>query len=544
LSRWLPLILLVLASVGFLGVGIHEAWSDSPTFDEPVYVSSGLAAILHHDLTLNDEHPPLPKVLAALPVLFTHPVVPSDGTWERNNERIYSAAFVDAQLAAGKLRSVTLASRTVPLLEAIGLTFLLYGLGRDLFGRAAGTLAGLLWLLSPLVLGLGHLDSVDNSFAVAVVGWSWVLLRWCRQPSTRRTVVLGLLTGVALLSDVTGILLAAIAVAVVFFVGRRISPGQGVRQGAVVLAVAWASVWIFYAVLDPRVLLDPTVILPSPYLQGIGYLASNDTVPGPGYLFGAAWTGGRWWYWPGALLVKSVPSTLLVLVATPIGWWSLDRPTRRLAALVLGLPALCLTGFTVFMPRDIGVRYLLPVVALWLVAACSIVRVARRSVVGKALVVVVVIVAGVATALSVPNTLAWVTVPFQPAYQVVTNSDVDWGQGLYQLQAWAQGRDARVAYFGPRGIGVGSIPGARPLVGVDPATVEGWVAVSATDLTSAERDQLAWLRAYCPVGELGGSILVYRFDRPPSAAPGPTRPVGRCPADTGGFSIRVAAAAR
>jgi 4-amino-4-deoxy-L-arabinose transferase-like glycosyltransferase len=540
LRRYAPLFLLVVASLGFLGIGLLQAWSDSPTFDEPVYVSSGLAAILHHDVTLNEEHPPLPKVLAALPVLFVHPVVPPDGNWTLNNERIYGATFVVAQLRAGKLRSVTLASRLIPLLEAAGLAFLLYGLGRDLFGRAAGTLAGLLWLFSPFVLGLGHLNSVDISFAVAVVGWSWTLLRWCRRPSTGRTVALGLVTGAAILSDVTGLLLAVIAAGAVLLVGRRSDRRRGARQCAVVIAVAWASLWAFYAILDFHVLADPTVVLPLPYLQGIGFLGRNDTVPGPGYLFGIAWTGGRWWYWPGALLAKTVPSTLVLLLAAPIGWLSLDRATRRHAALVLGLPALCLAGFTVGMPRDIGVRYLLPVIALWLVAAGSIVRVARRSVVGTALVIAALGLAGVATVLSAPNSLAWVTVPFQPSYQVVSNSDVDWGQGLYRLQSWAQGKHAWVAYFGPRGIGVDSVPHARSLLGTDPARVRGWVAVSATDLTSAEPDQLAWLRAYCPVGNLGESILLYRFARPPSAVPGPTRPVGPCPAGTAGFSIRTA----
>jgi len=29
---------------GFLALGLAEAWADAPTFDEPVYVSSGLAA--------------------------------------------------------------------------------------------------------------------------------------------------------------------------------------------------------------------------------------------------------------------------------------------------------------------------------------------------------------------------------------------------------------------------------------------------------------------------------------------------------------------
>ena len=42
-------------------------------------------------------------------------------------------------------------------------------------------------------------------------------------------------------------------------------------------------------------------------------------------------------------------------------------------------------------------------------------------------------------------------------------------------------------------------------------------------------EELAWLRAYCPVGSIGGgSVLVYRFDRPPGPAPGPDRPAAPC----------------
>jgi hypothetical protein len=75
----LPLAVLVLVAAGFLALGLSEAWSDSPTFDEPVYVAAGIAAVLHHDVTFNDEHLPLPKVLAVLPVLLAHPVIPGNG---------------------------------------------------------------------------------------------------------------------------------------------------------------------------------------------------------------------------------------------------------------------------------------------------------------------------------------------------------------------------------------------------------------------------------------------------------------------------------
>lgn len=54
-------------------------------------MSADLAAVLHHDVTLNDEHPPLPKVLAVLPVLFAHPLVPANGRWSGNDELRYGA---------------------------------------------------------------------------------------------------------------------------------------------------------------------------------------------------------------------------------------------------------------------------------------------------------------------------------------------------------------------------------------------------------------------------------------------------------------------
>jgi hypothetical protein len=238
------------------------------------------------------------------------------------------------------------------------------------------------------------------------------------------------------------------------------------------------------------------------------------------------------------LVVKTVPTTLLLLLAGPIAWRAVDPPIRRQAVLVLAAPAVCLLAFTMITPRDIGVRYLLPVLALWLVAASPVVILARRSRAGASLVVAVVAVSGVAVVLSSPNSLAWAAPPFAPAYRVVTNSDVDWGQGLYQLQHWSAGKDPWVAYFGPRGSSVGDIPGGRRLLGRDPEHVVGWVAVSATDLTSAARSELAWLRAYCPVGQLAGSILLYHFAQPPSALRGQTRPAGFCPSGTR-FSIRA-----
>ena len=93
-----------------------------------------------------------------------------------------------------------------------------------------------------------------------------------------------------------------------------------------------------------------------------------------------------------------------------------------------------------------------------------------------------------------------------------------------------------MTYFGPRGLTESDIPGARPLLGTAPGDVSGWVAVSATALTSADSAQLAWLRNYCPVEVLAGSILVYRFEQAPQVAPAPARPATLC---AGPLSTRI-----
>jgi hypothetical protein len=208
-------------------------------------------------------------------------------------------------------------------------------------------------------------------------------------------------------------------------------------------------------------------------------------------------------------------------------------PSRLAGAVIL--PAALLTAFTLTMPRDIGLRYLLPVMALWAVLAGALVPVVtglrpRPRHLAQASVAGLLTLALLATIWSFPNTLAWTTRPFRPAYRAVTDSNIDWGQGLYALSAWSERHHPWIVYFGPRGITPAAIPGARALPSSAPAGISGWVAVSVTALNSSNRSSLAWLRRWCPVGVLDGSILLYRFREPPlSAAPIPVQPPALCP---------------
>ena len=532
----LPLLVLVLLAVGFLGLGLAEAWSDSPTFDEPVYVAAGLAEVLHHDVTFNDEHPPLPKVLAVLPVLLTHPVIPPNGSWSGNDERSYGARFVTAQLSAGTLRRVTFASRLVPLAESIGVAFVLFALGSELFGPVAGAFAGALWLASPFVLGIGHLDGVDIPFTLATTLSAWALARWLRLRRTHGLAWVGLALAAVAGSQISGLLIVASSLTVIVGFQWRSGIVRALASAGLAALVALAAVWASYVVLAPSVLWQSPSVLPRPYLDGTAYLAAQDTVGTAGYVAGIAYTGGRWWFWPVSLVIKWPAVSLLLLVAGLVACGRLPRGVRGRVAGAVTLPAVLLTVFTLMMPRDIGLRYLLPVIALWAAMAGALLPAITASrprprYMARAAVAGLLALAILATAWSFPRSLAWTTRPFRPAYTAVTDSNVDWGQGLYALSAWSASRHPLIVYFGPRGITTAAIPGVRTWPAMAPAGISGWVAVSVTALNSSNRRSLAWLRRWCPVGVLDDSILLYHFRRPPPASPGaaPAQPPPLCP---------------
>jgi AbrB family looped-hinge helix DNA binding protein len=257
---------------------------------------------------------------------------------------------------------------------------------------------------------------------------------------------------------------------------------------------------------------------------------------------GLAYTASRWWFWPVSLVIKFPAAILMLLVAGALAWYRTGRTVRRRLLLAVGIPGLPLAIFTIASPLNIGVRLLLPVVALWAAAAGALVpaiaalRPAARRAAGTGAAALLAAGATV-TALSCPGSIAWTAPPFRPGYAAAADSNLDWGQGLYALVSWSQGRHPWVSYFGPRGLTVAALPGARSLLGMPPDRISGWVAVSATALNSADRSQLAWLRGYCPVSVLAGSVLIFRFAQPPAtvAGPAPARPARVC---AGTWSVR------
>jgi 4-amino-4-deoxy-L-arabinose transferase-like glycosyltransferase len=547
-ARVATMVAAALAVVLYLGSGLWQAAHDAPTVDETVDLSSGVATLVRHDLRMNPEHPPLPKVLSALPALFAHPIVPESDAWRSGDWFGFADDFVRANEGAGRLDRVLFVARLVPLAEGLACGWLLFLLGRRLFGAGAGAAAGILWLTTPTVVGLAHFVSIDVAFTLATLVVAWCVLRFVERPVVANAAWLGAACAAALLTRHSALSLWAYAVIVVAACAWRVDRQLALRCAAMVLFVGFAGVWVGTRALAPTgsgdvfaaradsLVADASaksvvartalaVPFPSEYRAGLGYLVVTSDAR-PVYLFGHSWTGSRVWYFPAALLTKLPLGALAALVLAPFAMRSRARDARRRVLLAIVGPAVVSFGFLLAQPLNLGARYVLPSLALLLVPAGAAVgwltTRPRRAFAGVALATQFAAMIGAGQ-----HALAWTAPPFRPAYRWVSDSNLDYGQDNDRVAAWAtQHPGAWVALLHPRG--VDNPAATRELRGTDASVVDGWLAVSATRLTEIDRDELSWLRAYCPVDDIGGSVLLYRLAGAPDTRPGPTMPASPC----------------
>lgn len=132
---------------------------DSITFDETSHLTSGLSYWLTGDYRLAPEHPPLPKMWCALPLLFmdnhwvNDPPGWKDGVfWQVGVHWFSSAPNRDALLTAARCMMVAFLLAT---------TLLIYRGAKRLWGEKGGLLALTVAALCPTLLAHGRLVTTD-----------------------------------------------------------------------------------------------------------------------------------------------------------------------------------------------------------------------------------------------------------------------------------------------------------------------------------------------------------------------------------------------
>jgi hypothetical protein len=254
------------------------------------------------------------------------------------------------------------------------------------------------------------------------------------------------------------------------------------------------------------------------YLEGLRSVAFHNHRGHQAFFLGRVSMHGGWkTYYPVVILLKW-PVVVLVLSLTSLLLLGRGRlVVSRDLLIMASFPAIFLL-FAIFSKIDIGDRHVLPIYPLALLLAGGLWQTARRS---RPILVLLLVAVGLHVADGLryaPDYLSYMD-PFvsQPSYRLLSDSNLDWGQGLLALrdyEAQHPGDKLYLAYFGSvessaYGIRAQYLPEGKRVSGAT-------LVVSATNLTGQMLDNPAsyrWVLRYPEKTILNHSLHV--FEIPP-----------------------------
>jgi 4-amino-4-deoxy-L-arabinose transferase-like glycosyltransferase len=549
----------------YLALQLGSIRANSVTFDEPLHLTAGYLALTRGDYGFDTTHPPLLRMWAALPLLATSPreidlsarqtmTLPA-WTEHANNvaaEFVFNRPDVETQLGRARLMTSLL---------GVGLGLLLYAWVREWLGHLPAAVILACYAIAPNLAAHAGLVTTDFGLTLFFFAACYFLWRLNRGFTGWNLAGLGVAFALALASKYSAVILAPVAV---LLLGLAAAAGGGEitwrRAGLAVLVLAFSGifgVWAVYrfqyapapgmAPLRADVLaltfgvtpviasvfgwVDAHRLLPSAYSQGFIWSQASASDMGA-YLLGQYRTGGWWYYFPVAMVLKTTVGKLILVFAGAFLLVRRRLGVRWIEAAFILVPPLAFLGCAMASDINIGVRHVLPVSAFGFLLAALTVRhwMAGSRFVRSVLALVVALwTAGFAAAYPYPLTFFNLAVGGSakgPKY--LADSNLDWGQGLKALKVWMEKQgvaEVNFAYFGlidPENYGIRyvGLPTQRIFEGAEPPRLPGYVVLSPTVQAMARREPRLELfyegiEDRKPLAVVGHALRIYWCDEWP-----------------------------
>ncbi|MET0626406.1 MAG: glycosyltransferase family 39 protein [Pyrinomonadaceae bacterium] len=570
-GRWPALIIFaILFGVYGFQLWLH-ATRASATFDEPIHTLAGYRHWRCGDYGINPEHPPLLKLLAALPISSQNLDDPSSPCGSKTTSKDEGFMAGAKFLSVNGIDRLLIPARLAASLMSLLLAALVFLAAREMFGKPEAFVALALLVFEPSLIAHGSLVTTDMALACTMFAAVYALYRYRRKPSVPRLLLLGLAVGLMLSSKHSGLVglpvLFLLLIADVLLSRRdgaetKAPAGGGLlRVGAAFAAallvgvlILWASYGFRYRALPGATgetlsasslfesndtnagklvgFLSRSRVFPESYVYGLAdVLASGER---GAYLLGKVYPTGQWFYFPVVFTIKTGIALLLLLplaLLTP----GLYRDRKR-EMLFLLLPSLAYFTLSMTSSLNIGVRHLLPVYPFFIVvAAAGACRLARKHRAFGYALAALLLFHGATAVRTAPNFIAFANDFWggtNNSYRLLDDSNVDWGQNLKLVNDYVKREGVRecwIAYFGIGELARASQPcHLLPSMGwtmtdrmVEPLTptMDGVVFLSSSVLPP-RTGMYKTITATQPAAVLGGSTFVYRgrFELPVAAA--------------------------
>jgi 4-amino-4-deoxy-L-arabinose transferase-like glycosyltransferase len=475
-------LLLVLMAVLADGAARRE----SVTFDEMAHIGAGVSYLQKLDMRMNEEHPPLAKVLAALPLVVrgVHADY-SHISWTFSGSGLfkqYLGEWIFGHWLITRWNdpiATVFWARQPMLFLTLALGIVLFLLGARIGDRWGGLLCLCAYATMPVMLAFGPLVLTDIAITLFTVLTLWAFANMWRSPSGGTVLRFGLAFGAALLSKFSAGLLFFCFLAFILSLRWRPVPEQpadkaelrawrrsrwwSLTKGIFLAALVVYAVYFVLSWNEPTdslsflgtnmaaLLLRRLLMPPWIYLRGLALFAF--TGKPPAFILGHSYPHGVWFFFPALFLLKSPLAFLLLLVlALVVGLVAKFRPVR-VAVISEGLELhwravwvslVVFTGACILSRFQFSIRHFSVSFVLLILLLAPLPRALDRlrdsgwaAAVASLWLTVALALASIATAIrAYPNYLPFLNSLSggRPGYLLVADSNLDWNQGLLEVE--------------------------------------------------------------------------------------------------------------
>jgi 4-amino-4-deoxy-L-arabinose transferase-like glycosyltransferase len=543
------------------------AWRESVVVDEVAHVGAGVSYLQKLDYRMNEEHPPLAKVLAAIPLVikgvhadYSH----QSWTFSAAIFRQYLGEWVFGHALITEWHdpySTMRWARFPMLLLTLGLGWLIYVCGSKLGGEWGGLLSLAAYVTTPAFLVFGPLVLTDIAITFFVLLTLWTLVDMWREPSPAAIIKFGLAFAGALLSKFSSGLLLFCFLA--FMLSLRLRPTVDLPfeklerrrwrrrrfwslvkgtllAGVVVYAVYFALTWKqptdsfsmiphFPASAVLRRLLMPLWT----YFRGLAGFALMSSRPT--FILGHGYPHGVWFYFPVLFFLKSQTAFVLLLLLTAVTVTLAKRRLKGQVALVpegmrlhwraIWIFLLIFTMACTLSQLTISIRHFavpLALLILMLAPLPGAIQALRSSWPGARLLgwatAALALVAATVAVWIYPNYFPYLSAfgMGKPGYALMNDSNLDWNQALPEVEKFVEQRGLKNVLVDEYGFSEPEVyvPAAKFWNCQEPAASDAgqWAVVSAGMIEDGHN--CLWLFQY-PHQELAGGSM-YAFQLPAS----------------------------
>jgi hypothetical protein len=540
---------------------------NSPNLDELAHLPAGISHWELGRFDLYRVNPPLVRLVAAVPILFSH----ATRDWSDYKDALNSRPefFVGKSFVKNNqyqtFRYFSIARLACMPFSLLG-CLVAFCWARELYGWRSGLIALFLYAFSPNMLTWGASITPDAAAASTGLLAMWTFRRWLRRATWSSACTAGGCLGIALLTKSIWLFLLIVFPTLLLIAQLSKAPqaetvGMGQRwQGATILLIGCYVLNLGYmfegtfsqlgsfrfisktlpAQDSPqyganRFVGTPFAMIPVPfptnYVRGID-VQKRDFERGKwSYLRGEQKPGGWWYYYLYAFAVKSTLGFLGLLAFATLSClrapsrFSFDECLLVMAAVFVFVLVSSQTGFNRYY------RYVLPALPFLFVFS-------SRTLGGHALcsrrgcfVCGLVLAAALESLAAFPHSLSFFNLaaggPLDGPNHLL-DANIDWGQDLKKLKCWSDqhpgARPLHVAYFAEwdiapqiAGIDCLEVPAHEDLDHPPPQLEPGWYAVSVNYVYGLhyfddDIPKYAYFKKMTPADYVGYSIYVYRVE--------------------------------